>query len=323
MLKRAIMFLLLLMLLTPVSASAKKYLIVLDDGDDNIRITSRYRGPTDALAQLRRNFGARTDMVAVTVDQRPNPINRYLTEGYDLIIGVGIRTTVVVNNSAVNNKYQQYALVDTTRGNLTDNATGFAFAYAEAGYVAGFMAAKMSQSGSIGFIGGERLTQTLDFSRGFRDGAQAANPDIKIRTTYLNDFFDAYAARSRANEMYRGGADVVCHLAGPGGQGVVEAAQNSNKWCITVDVSGGSLPKNVLASVVMDYDRAVVEACRMVENGQFAGGRSQLLNIGNEGIAIRFSSAMPAAVKQAAQKLSRDIADGKVLVRNNDSRVIN
>lgn len=303
--------------------NAKKYMIVLDDGDHSIRVTSQYNGPVDAIAQMRRSFGARTDMAAVTVDQRPNPVKPYLNKGYDLIIGVGIRTASPVYNSAVNNKYQQFALVDTTRGNLVKNATGFAFAYAEAGYVAGFMAAKMSQSGSIGFIGGERLSQTLDFSRGFRDGARAANPDIKIRTTYLNDFFDAYAARSRADEIYRSGADVVCHLAGPGGQGVIEAAQNNNKWCISADFSRQNLSKNVLASVIIDYDRAVLEACRMVENGQFAGGYSQLLNIANEGIDIRFGSAVPAAIKQDVQKLSHDIADGKVLVRNNENRVIN
>lgn len=323
MLKRVIIFFLLLMALTPGAGMAKKYMIVLDDGNHSIRVTSQYRGPVDAIAQMRRSFGARTDMAAINVDQRPNPVKSYLNKGYDLIIGVGFKASTPVYLAAVNNKYQQFALVDTTRGNLADNTIGFVFAYAEAGYLTGFMAAKMSQAGSVGFIGGERIQQAQDFARGFRDGAQAANPDVKVKVAYLNTFFDAYAARSRADEMYRSGADVVCHFAGPGGQGVIDAAQSNDKWCINADISRNRLPKNVLASVIIDYDRAVLEACRQLENGEFVGGRLQLLNIANEGIDISFSSAVPAAVKQDIQKLNRDIAAGKVLVHNNDNRVIN
>ena len=322
-LKRFFILLILIALLLPAAVQAKSYLIVLENRDNSLRVSGGYPSPAEAVSRIRGEFNAKVQLTAVQTDTRPNPVSKYVTSGFDLIIGAGAKVSETTYNSAFNNKYQQYALVDIWRGNIGDNAIGFAFSYAEAGYLAGFIAAKTSQTGVIGFIGGERLPQLRDFTRGYRDGAHYANPDIKIRSVYLGDFFDAYAARSKADEMYLGGADVVCQLAGPGGQGVVESAQNNGKWCINVETAKNRLPKNVLAAIVLNYDLAIYEACRIVEAKEFSGGRSQLFNMANEGIYANFASGMPAPVKKDVRQMLRDIIDGKVLVRNYDSRVIN
>lgn len=302
---------------------AKSYLIAVDDDIDSIRLFNNYIGPSKAVAELRRAYKARIDVVAVTVNSRPNPFNRYLTDNYDLIIGLGATVSQTVYNAAKNHEYQRYAMIDMNRANIDKNAIAFAYSYAEAGYIAGFTAAKTTQTGSIGLVCGQRITQVQDFARGYKDGAKYADEKVKVNTVYINDFFDAYTARSQAEEMFRSGADVVCHLAGLSGQGVIEAAQNYGKWAISVDGSETRLPKNVLAAVIINYEMAIYEACQTIEENRFEGGSSRLLNLSNNGIMLNLAASIPSNVTKAVLKVKDDIASGKIMVRNNNNRIVN
>lgn len=323
MLKKTVIIVFVLLALMPGLAGARSFLIVINDEVDSIRLLYRYDGPSQLVTQLRRDFKARVDVSAIAVNTRPNPLNRYLNKNYDLIIGLGPKVSQTVYNAAINNDHQRFVMVDMTRGNLPQSALGFAFSYAEAGYLAGFTAAKTTQTGSVGLILGYRLSQTQDFARGFRDGVKYANPSVKYKSIYINDCFNAYLARGRAEEMFRGGADVVCHVAGLSGQGVVEAAQNTGQWAINVDGSAAGLPKNTLAAVIINYNLAVHEACLALEENRFTGGRSQLLNLANGGIDIVLGTLVPDDVKREVEQLKNDIALGRILVRNYDNRVIN
>lgn len=323
--KRLFILLLLIVFFTPALLQAKLYLIVIEGGYNAMRAAEGYPAPVKAISQIRNDFKkARLKLTAINPGERPNPINKYLTDGFDLIIAAGIKVAETAYISSVNNKYQQYALVDGRHGNIKNNAMVFPFTYAEAGYLAGFIAAKTSQTGSVGFLGGEMLPHLKDFARGFSDGAKYANPDIKVKSTYIGTFFDVYDAQNEADRMFRAGADVVCHLAGPGGQGVLESARNNDKWCINVETTESALPKkNVLAAIVINYDLAIYEACRLLESNEFTGGGSLLFNISNNGIYPSFGSAISVQTRQETLQLMHDISNGKVLVRDYNSRVIN
>ena len=322
--KRIITILCLFVLLAPAWCCAKSYLVLLaDDERGGLRLFSGRQIPANAANRLKSEFRARIDWDTVPVEQRPNPVSRYITQGYELIIGLGPNVSETVYTSAINNQRYRYALVDTGRGNLPENSTGIAFAYAEAGYVAGYTAALSSQTGTIGLVAGERISQISDFARGFNDGAKAAKSNVKIRNVYLGDFFDAYAARNKATEMFRNGADVVCHAAGPGGQGVIEAAQNYNLWAIALEPAQTSLPANVLAAVVLDYDRAVYEVCARAEENRFTGGRALGYNFNNRGLAFNAGPKLTGATGNQIKRLINDITHGKVTVRNAGGKPVN
>lgn len=323
LMQKRLIITLCVLLLVPALCCAKNYLVLLDDGGDDIRLFESYR-VTDSLdKRLKADFNARIDMAAITVNQRPNPINRFLTNGYELIIGLGPTVSETIYNSAINNDRYRYAMVDTARGNLPANAMGFSFAYAEAGYAAGYAAALVSQTGVIGFIGGRRISQISDFAKGFGDGARAANPDIKLRSVYLDNFFDAYAARGKATEMYRNGADVVCHAAGPGGQGVLEAARNYGLWVIAAEPVRNNLPNNVCMAVVINYNAAVYQACRAAEETGFKGGSVQKLNFGNGGLVLNYGAGLNANTVSKLNQAVKNISAGKIIVLNAHGRRVN
>ena len=73
----------------------------------------------------------------------------------------------------------------------------------EAAYMAGVIAASMTKSNYIGFVGATKIPVIYDFMVGFISGAQAVNPDIKVAVAFTNDFNDATLAKELALAQIR------------------------------------------------------------------------------------------------------------------------
>lgn len=322
--KRVLLICIAVILLAPTVCAAKKYLILYNDASrTSIRLTKSYAGPVTAADQLVRSFKARVNIVSIEPNRRRNLVSTYVTDNYDLILSLGYEMAETTYTSAMNNKYQRYAIIGINRANLPDNAAGFTFAYAEGGFLAGYLAASLSKSGQVGFIGGQRIDPIRDFARGFSDGAQKANPDIKINSIFLNDFYDEISARNRADEIYRAGADVIFHAAGFSGRGVIEAARNAKALAIGVSGSDADLGIPTIANVVLDYNHTVYLACQMVEENRFQGGGTTLMNLHNAGMGFDVAQDVTSAIRQELDILKSDIAKGTVIVRNRNNKRVN
>ena len=64
------------------------------------------------------------------------------------------------------------------------------YAQNEGSFLAGYIAAKMSESGVVGAVGGEDNDTINDFMIGYKEGAQYANPDVQVVTNYANTYED-------------------------------------------------------------------------------------------------------------------------------------
>ncbi|WP_210370030.1 BMP family ABC transporter substrate-binding protein, partial [Borreliella garinii] len=76
------------------------------------------------------------------------------------------------------------------------------------------IAAKVSKTGKIGFLGGIEGEIVDAFRYGYEAGAKYANKDIKISVHYIGSFADVEASRSVATKMYSDGIDIIHHAAG-------------------------------------------------------------------------------------------------------------
>ena len=59
---------------------------------------------------------------------------------------------------------------------------------ARRGISIGALAAMMSKTGVIGFVGGERYPNLLNIFEGYKQGARDINPNIQVLETYLDDW---------------------------------------------------------------------------------------------------------------------------------------
>ena len=160
-------------------------------------------------------------------------------DGYDLVIcnnlGFGIGAEWVRNNAA---NYPETTFViydEPSVENSIENVQYLCYKANESDFIAGALAAKMSESGVIGFVGGQETPVIHDFLVGYIQGAQYVNPDIKVVVSYVGNYTDTAKGTELANAAIDAGADVIHAVAGGAGNGALEAAQKAGALGIGVD----------------------------------------------------------------------------------------
>lgn len=104
----------------------------------------------------------------------------------------------------------------------------------EGSYLAGAAAALVSETGTVGFVGGLPLPP-VEFARAaFAAGATAIDPDTEVVSIYLSAdsesdaFFNPTRGRLAAEELIGRHADVIHHQALASGEGVLEAVRDAS-----------------------------------------------------------------------------------------------
>ena len=111
------------------------------------------------------------------------------------------------------------------RPTLLPNYQGIVFAEAQPGYLAGIVAASLSESGTIGAVGGTNVPAVVNYWRGYENGAKSVKPDIEVLYQETDPdpakgFNDPAKGRAIAEQFIGQGADVLFQIAGLTGQGV-------------------------------------------------------------------------------------------------------
>ena len=238
--------------------------------------------------------------------------------GNDLIWGIGFKMADAVLKAAKQNPKQKYAIVDFSYGDKTPpNVVGVMFKAEEGAFLSGYIAAKMSKTNTIGFIGGMSVPIIHSFQYGFKAGAKQANKNIVVLEQYSESFTDAAKGKAIANQMISKNADVVFHAAGAVGDGVIEAAKEKNKMAVGVDRDQNYLaPKNVITSSMKRVDNAIFQVVADLKKGVFKGGTTQSFGLkdGAVDIAPTTVKMIPTALLKDVDTLKKKIADGKIKV---------
>jgi basic membrane protein A len=96
-------------------------------------------------------------------------------------------------------------------------------------YVAGVIAADLTKTRKVGFVGGELIPPTTQSDDGFKAGVQSIDPSIEYVSTNVGNFNDAEKAKEAAAAQINAGADVIFGMVDAGFPGVVQAAAESGK----------------------------------------------------------------------------------------------
>jgi len=241
-----------------------------------------------------------------------------LDAGNDIIWGIGFKMADIVMKEATKNPEQKYGIIDFTYGDKTPlNIVCVMFKEQEASFLTGFIAAKMSKTGVVGFVGGMDVPVIHRFKYGFLSGAEYANPSIEILSQYAASFSDAAKGKAIANQMYKNGADVVMHAAGGVGDGVIEAAKEKGKMAIGVDRDQSDLaPENVITSSMKMVGSAIYNVTKSYVGDKWEGGKTVVYGIkeGGVDIAPTTDKHVPAEILQEVENLKNKIVEGKIVV---------
>lgn len=256
----------------------------------------------------------------------------------DIVIGVGFALTDAVVASAKANPDVFYALVDAAPAEPIDNLKGLVFNTNESSFLAGYLAAATSKSGTVATFGGAKYPSVTIFMDGYAQGIKHYNEvkgaDVKLIgwdidkqdgqfVQSTSPFTDVNAGRTTAQNQISQGADVLFPVAGNSGTGALQAAQASggNVSAIWVDtdgcVSAESYCDVLQTSVYKAMDLAVFEAIKAAKDGNFSS-EAYIGDLSNDGTGIspfhQFDSKIDAAVKSEIDALKADIISGKITV---------
>ena len=136
--------------------------MVSDEGgfDDKSFNQSGYEG----LVRAEKELGVEISTTESNSDADFDPnINALISDGCDIIIGVGFKMADQLEAKAKENPDVKFALVDAGFADQPENARALVFNTAEASYLAGYVAAGMTETGKIGAFLGMALPSTMIF----------------------------------------------------------------------------------------------------------------------------------------------------------------
>jgi basic membrane protein A and related proteins len=224
-------------------------------------------------------------------DRDENVVN-LADQGYDLVLAIGFAFSPGIDKIAADYPDQYFAVVDGF-AEEAPNVTNLGFKEHEGSFLVGAAAALKSETGTIGFLGGQEGTGLIEkFQAGYEAGAQEVNPDIEILVEYCGDttkaFNDPTTGEALSAGMYDDGADVVYHAAGASGLGLFKAAEDANKLAIGVDsdqslTASPAQQKLILTSMLKRVDTAVYDTIAAVGEGEFVTG-FQSFGLAEDGI---------------------------------------
>jgi basic membrane protein A len=108
-----------------------------------------------------------------------------------------------------------------------ENVTGLITNWGAGAYVAGVLAATISEAGVVGFVGGQAIPDQAASIVGFEAGAKSVDPNVKVLTTETGDFNDVAQAKAATAAQLDSGADVIYPFLDAAVSGVYQAADES------------------------------------------------------------------------------------------------
>jgi len=245
----------------------------------------------------------------------------FAQRGFALVFGHGFEYQEAA--AKVGAEFPDTIFITTSGNTVRPNVAPMVFELEQATYLAGFLGARMSQTGKLGLVGGIDLPSIRSTFVAFRAGAQAARPDIAVREVFIGNFDDTAAAREAALALLEEGADVLLHQANDAGRGVFRAVSDRAAAGARVYAFGTNRDQNdmapdvVLASATLDIPAAFVAVARRVRDGAFT---AEPLRLGMRDGIVAFvvnpalKERIPPALQAELAELERRIRAGELVV---------
>lgn len=212
-------------------------------------------------------------------------LDELIDEHHDVIIGVGYTTQELLEAEAHEHPEQRFALLDAASD--VQNVDGMVFNEKEGSYLAGVVAARLSKTGVLGFLGGMEDDVIWRFHDGFLAGAQSVNPDVKVLYQFANTYSDANVGAKIASDMIAQQADVLYAAAGYTGVGLLQQAQKDGVYAIGVDSDQYFYAeKAVVTSMQKNLDVAVYSYLEELVNDPNSAQQTLQFGTSNEGVGL-------------------------------------
>lgn len=241
-------------------------------------------------------------------------VETLVDEEADLIIGVGAKLAPIIEKAAKDYPEQKFVIVDETYENIPENVETIVFNAEQSAFLVGLIAAKMTKTNNVGFIGGMDISPINTYKYGYMAGVKTANNNCTLQTQYANSFSDQAKGKAIASQMISNKADIIFIAGGDIGTGAIEAIKEANKYAIGVDRDQSDLaPDNVLTSALKRVNIGVYETVKNFVENNFEGGKSVTYGLKEGAVGIPDTTS-----KLVPEDILKYVADETTKLENGD-----
>jgi basic membrane protein A len=271
------------------------------------------------LQAAQREYGIKfeTDTWGM-LNQNLATLRRWADAGFELIIALSYGHVPSIAQVAAERPNQKLALVDASVE--APNVWSAVFREYEGDFVVGALAALVTRTQRVGFVGGGATPTVRRIEAGYALGVAHINPNISILSDYVGVFDDPIRGRLLAETQYASGADVIFQAAGRCGLGAIEAAKAFGRYIISTGADHSELaPRSVLTSRVKRVDNAVFDVAEMVVQGRFEGGTVKSYGFAEYGLSMapfrpEVAEVVTPDIRSYLERILEDVSSGKITV---------
>jgi basic membrane protein A len=275
-------------------------------------------------------------------DYGPN-IDSLIADGCTYIIGVGFLLEPAIQSAAEANTDIMFGLIDSSLSNdefetvELPNVKPLLFNTAEASFLAGYLAAGISESGTVGTFGGLPIDSVEIFMDGYADGIAKYNEDNGTEVALLGwdkeaqtgsftgDFENQANGTTTAQGFIDQGADVIMPVAGPVGLGAATAIEAGGATMIWVDSDGFNSTDYgdiIATSVMKEIGQAVFDSISEASTGNF-DATPYVGTLENEGVGLAdfhdFADSVPQELQDKIAEYRDQIIAGDLVVETTNA----
>ncbi len=269
----------------------------------------------------------------------PN-IDAMVQQNCDFVIGVGFLLESAIHAAAEDNPETNFGLVDSGFSDEDnnpvelENGKPILFNTAEASFLAGYLAAGMTETDTVATYGGLPIPSVQIFMDGFADGVNKYNEDNGTSVellgwnkdeqngSFAGTFDDQAQGASLGEQFISQGADIIMPVAGPVGLGTASVAEGTDTKLIWVDSDGHETTEYgdlILTSVLKDMGPAVEGAIAETVNGSFSN-EPYVGTLENEGVSLapfyEFEDEVPQELKDKLEEYKQQIISGELAIES-------
>lgn len=248
-----------------------------------------------------------------TVDTRDRAANieAFAQHEYDLIVTVGAPIADETMKAALRYPKSQFIGVEQSQQKKRKNLAGLIFREDYGGFLAGALAARMSQTGQVAAVCEAKYIDSIRrYCEGFVAGAQYIDPEVQATATYRDGpsaslFNDPSWGRSAALQQVAQGADVLFATGGRTADAALEAAASQGVYVIGSEtdlyLDLPDIRPQLLTSATNDIRAGLLQLITLTRQGKFPAGEF----VGGEKLAPwhDLDRQIPLETKQEVERL--------------------
>jgi len=256
-----------------------------------------------------------------SISEFQSTLARAAGQGFDIISAPPFDMIKPMQAAAAAFPDQKFGLVDVGPDPIAPNVVSSVTKDWEGSFLVGVIAAKVTKTNTIGFVGGKDIPIIHRFFVGYYYGAKMAKQDVNVLESYSGTFTDPAAGKEYTLALVNQKSDINFAVAGATSSGVIDAAKETKTFAIGVDSNQNYLaPGFVLTSMVKRVDTQAFDMIKTVADGTFKGGTVLYYGLKEGGVDAAMdennAGLIPEDVLKQVDDLKKKVISGEIVVPN-------